>query len=314
MGSGHGHDHARGPGGASAGPASAAYRTRLRLVLAITVAVVLAEVVGAWLSGSLALWADAAHMGADAAGIALSLFAAYLAVRPATVRRTFGWQRAEVLAALLNACLLLVLAGVVAVQGIERLASPPDVDPGPMLWFGVLAVIANAVSLTLLRQGAAHSLNVRGAFLEVLSDTIGAAGVILAALVVITTGWTRADAVVSLAIAVMILPRAWSLLREAGEVLLEVAPHAVDLEQVREHICGEPGVLDVHDLHSWTITSGVPVMSAHVVVDDAAFSDGSLPRLLDRLQGCLEGHFDVAHSTLQLEAAGHGEHEPAAHD
>jgi cobalt-zinc-cadmium efflux system protein len=309
MGTGHSHGaHAGVPG-----PASTAYRGRLRLVLLITTAVVAAEILGAWLSGSLALWADAAHMAADAAGLAVALFATHLAHRPPTLRRTFGLQRAEILAALGNAGLLLVLAGAVAVQGVERLRQPTQVDAGIMLWFGVLALVANAASLLLLRTGQAHSLNVRGAFLEVLSDALASGGVILAAVVVATTGWTRADAVVSLAIAVMILPRAWSLTREAIDVLLEATPHGVDLAQVRDHLLGADGVRDVHDLHSWTITSGVPVMSAHIVVDEAAFSDGSLPRLLDRLQGCLEGHFDVAHSTLQLEAAGHGDHEPAAH-
>lgn len=309
---GHGHSHSHGPVPGT-GPASTAYRGRLRTVLLITLAVVVAEVVGAALSGSLALWADAAHMAADAAGLAVALLATHLAHRPPTMRRTFGYQRAEVLAALGNATLLLVLAGAVGVQGVERLIHPTTVRPGIMLWFGVLALAANSASLLLLRQGQAHSINVRGAFLEVLSDAVASAGVIAAAVVVALTGWSRADAVVSLAIAVMILPRAWSLLREAGEVLLESAPPGVDLEQVRDHLLGEEGVRDVHDLHSWTITSGVPVMSAHIVVDEAAFADGSLPQLLDRLQGCLEGHFDVAHSTLQLEAAGHGDHEPAAH-
>ncbi|MGN6634760.1 MAG: cation diffusion facilitator family transporter [Oryzihumus sp.] len=310
MGHGHSHTHGLVPG---TGPASTAYRGRLRTVLLITLGVVVAEVVGAALSGSLALWADAAHMAADAAGLAVALLATHLAHRPPTMRRTFGYQRAEVLAALGNATLLLVLAGAVGVQGVERLLHPATVRPGIMLWFGVLALAANSASLLLLRQGQAHSINVRGAFLEVLSDALASAGVIAAAVVVALTGWSRADAVVSLAIAVMILPRAWNLLREAGEVLLESVPPGVDLEQVRDHLLREEGVRDVHDLHSWTITSGVPVMSAHIVVDESAFGDGSLPQLLDRLQGCLEGHFDVAHSTLQLEAAGHGDHEPAAH-
>src|SRR6478736_774648 len=271
---GHGHSHSHGPVPGT-GPASAAYRGRLRTVLLITLGVVVAEVVGATLSGSLALWADAAHMAADAAGLAVALLATHLAHRPPTMRRTFGYQRAEVLAALGNAALLLVLAGAVGVQGVERLLHPTPVRPGVMLWFGVLALAANSISLLLLRQGQAHSINVRGAFLEVLSDALASAGVIAAAVVVALPG--------------------------------------VDLEQVRDHLLGEEGVRDVHDLHSWTITSGVPVMSAHIVVDEAAFADGSLPKLLDRLQGCLEGHFDVAHSTLQLEAAGHGDHEPAAH-
>ena len=310
MGSGHSHTHTPGP---PTGPASAAYRGRLRIVLAITLVIVAAEVAGAWASASLALWADAAHMTADAVGIGVALFAAHLAGRPPTHRRTFGWQRMEVLAALGNAGVLLALAGIVGTQALQRLREPVQVLPGVMLWFGALALVANTVSLLLLRAGRDHSLNVRGAFLEVLSDALGSAGVVVAALVVLATGWTRADAVVSLAIAVMILPRAWSLMRDSAEVLLEATPPSVDLAQVRDHLLGEDAVRDVHDLHSWTITSGVPAMSAHIVVAHEAFLDGSLPALLDRLQGCLVGHFDVAHSTLQLEAAGHGDHEPAAH-
>jgi cobalt-zinc-cadmium efflux system protein len=301
------HDHGHGT-------AAARHRGRLAVVLAITVAVLLAEVVGALWSGSLALLADAGHMAADAAGIAVALFAVWMAARPPTDRRTFGWQRAEILAALGNATVLLALSAYIIVESIRHLITPEEIRTDIMIGFGLLAVVGNAVSLWLLRAGQQESFNVRGAFLEVLSDLLGAAAVVVAALVVRFTGFLRADAIASLAIGAMILPRTWRLLRDATDVLLEATPRGVDLAEVRAHLLDEPGVRDVHDLHAWTITSGVPVMSAHVVVDDAVLADDGYGRLLDRLHECMAGHFDVEHSTLQLEPAGHRDHEGARHD
>jgi cobalt-zinc-cadmium efflux system protein len=303
----HGHDHGHGT-------AAARHRGRLAVVLAITVAVLLAEVVGALWSGSLALLADAGHMGADAAGIAVALFAVWMAARPPTERRTFGWQRAEILAALGNATLLLALSAYIIYEGVHRLISPEEIRTDIMIGFGLLAVVGNAVSLWLLRAGQRESLNVRGAFLEVLSDLLGAVAVVVAALLMWFTGFLRADAIASLVIGVMILPRTWRLLKDATDVLLEATPRSVDLAEVRAHLLGEPGVRDVHDLHAWTITSGVPVMSAHVVVDETVLADDGYGRLLDRLHECMAGHFDVEHSTLQLEPAGHRDHEGARHD
>jgi cobalt-zinc-cadmium efflux system protein len=289
-------------------------RGRLAAVLAITLAVLGAEVAGGLLTGSLALLADAGHLAADAAGIGLSLFAAYMASRPATTARTFGYARAEILAATVNALLLFGVGAFILAEAVLRLISPPAVEPRLMIVFGLIALAGNAVSLLLLRRGAPGSLNVRGAMLEVGSDALGALAVIVAAVVIATTGFTRADPIASLAVGALILPRTWPLLRDALNVLLEGSPRGVDTTEVRRHLSGVDGVLDVHDLHAWTITSGRPVLSAHVVVDAAAMAQGRSPVILDRLQECLRGHFDVEHSTLQLEPAGHADHESPACD
>jgi cobalt-zinc-cadmium efflux system protein len=289
------------------GPASNAHQGRLVWVFAITLGLVAVEVAGGLLSGSLALLADAGHLGADAVGVGLSLVAAWFAGRPATPRRTFGWHRAEILAAAGNALLLFAIAGYVLYEGIRRLTEPPEVSTGLMAATAAVALAGNCAGLLLLRAGQRTSLNVRAAFLEVGSDALGALAVLAAAVVIATTGRRGADAVAALAVGLLILPRTWRLLREAGDVLLEATPRDVDLAEVRKHILNTPGVLAVHDLHAWTITSGMPVLSAHVVVDDDAYTDCG--DVLDRLGGCLAGHFDVAHSTFQLEPAGHVEHE-----
>ena len=293
--------------------AAGRHRGRLVAVLLITLTVMAVEVVGGLVSGSLALLADAGHMLTDAAGVAVALFATTLAARPATDARTYGMQRAEILAAFANALLLAGVAVWVLVEAVERLREPREVSTGLMLAVAVIGGVANAVSLLLLREGRHESLNVRGAYLEVLGDLLGSVAVVVAAVVIATTGWTRADAVASGAIALLIAPRAWTLLRNVVDVLLEATPAGVDLEFVRDHIRGVPGVVDVHDLHAWTITSGVPVLSAHVVVDDACLQHGLSGQVLDRLAACLAGHFDVEHCTFQLEPVGHQAHETAQH-
>ena len=308
---GHGHDHAHVPAG---GTASAGYRRRLAWVLAITGTVLVVQAVGAVLSGSLALLADAAHMATDTLGIALALGAVTLAQRPASGRRTFGWQRIEVLAAVGNGLLLLGVGVYVVVEAVRRIGDPPEIRSGLMLTVALLGLVANLVSLALLRPGQGESLNMRGAYLEVLGDALGSVAVIVAAVVIATTGWTAADVVASFVVGVLVLPRAWSLLRDALDVLLEAAPRGVDLAEVRAHILGVDGVSDVHDLHAWTITSGLPVLSAHVVVDDAVLADGHGGRVLDALCSCLGGHFDVEHCTFQLESVSHRDHESPVHD
>ena len=287
------------------------YRRALITVMGLSALVAVAEIVGALITGSLVLLADAAHMAADAAGVGLSLLAVYFAARPPTARRTFGYARAEILAAMANALLLFGLAAFIIVDAIRRLMSPPSVESGLVIVFGVVALGANAVSLLLLRRGQAESLNLRGAFLEVASDALGALAVIVTGIVIATTGFTRADPIASLAVGVLILPRTWRLLRETVDVLLEASPQGMDLTQVRAHMTGLPGVRDVHELHAWTITSGLPVLSAHVVVDPGVLENGVM---LDRLQDCLRGHFDVEHSTFQLEPAGHADHERPMHE
>ncbi|GAA3180296.1 cation diffusion facilitator family transporter [Blastococcus jejuensis] len=304
---GHGHSH---------GPVTAAggRRGRLALVLGLTVAVLVAELVGSVLSGSLALLADAGHMATDAVGIALALGAVTLAQRPARGRRTFGWQRMEILAAVANGLLLLGVAGYVLVEAVRRIADPPDLESGLMLGVAVVGLVVNLVSLAVLHRGRQESLNIRGAYLEVLADALGSVAVIVAAVVILTTGWTWADALASVLIGFLVLPRAWHLLREALDVLLEAAPRGVDLDDVRAHILEVDGVLDVHDLHAWTITSGMPVLSAHVVVTDDALAGGHGGRVLDALCECLGEHFDVEHCTFQLEGVAHAGHEAPVHD
>jgi cobalt-zinc-cadmium efflux system protein len=300
-----GHDHA------GALTATGRHRGRLVAVMAISAGIAVAEIAGSVASGSLVLVADAAHMAADAAGVGLSVLAASVAARPASGRATFGYARAEILAATVNALLLLGMAGYIIAQAVQRLSAPPQVSPGLMIVLGLVALAGNGASLLLLRRGQAESLNVRGAFLEVASDTFGALAVIISGVVVATTGFLQADPIASLAVALLILPRTWRLLRDAVDVLLEASPRGIDLGQVRAHMTGLAGVTDVHDLHAWTITSGLPVLSAHVVVDPAVLAANRSAAMLDALQDCLRGHFDVVHSTFQLEPAGHAEHEPS---
>ena len=288
---------------------AAAQRGRLVAVFAITLAVLVVELVGAALSGSLALLADAGHVLTDAAGIGLALLAIRFAARPATPQRTFGYYRLEILAAVVNAVLLFGVAGFVLVEAWRRLAEPPEVASGLMLAVAAVGLVANAVSLWLLRDGQQRSLNLRGAYLEVWGDLLGSVAVLAAAAVIAVTGFQAADPIASALIAVLILPRTWRLLREAVDVLLEAAPKGVDLAEVRRHLLETPGVTDVHDLHAWTITSGLPVLSVHVVLE----RDADAGRVLDGLGACLAGHFDIEHSTFQLEHPEHRGHEGATH-
>jgi cobalt-zinc-cadmium efflux system protein len=290
-----------------------AHRNRLIVVLVITFAVLIAEVVGGLIAGSLALLADAGHVLTDATGLIMALIAASLATRAATVKRTFGLQRAEVLAALGNALLLVAVAVWVVIMAVERLREPVEIHSGLMLAVAVVGALANLAGLVVLRPAQSKSLNMRGAYLEVFGDFVGSLAVIVAAVLILITGWTPFDAIASLAIVILIIPRAWSLLREVVDVLLEATPRGVDLDEVRDHILRVRGVVDVHDLHAWTITSGVPVLSAHVIVDHACISEGRSGEVLDRLGECLGGHFDVSHCTFQLEPLGHQEHEAAHH-
>ncbi|MGP4031005.1 cation diffusion facilitator family transporter [Pseudarthrobacter sp. 1C304] len=308
---GHNHSHAHGLG--APGTATAKHRKRLVAVLAITLGVVLIQVVGALVSGSLALLADAGHMLSDAAGVSIALLAAWIASRPASDQRTYGYQRAEVLAAMANALVLIVISVVIFTEAIRRLGSTPEVQTDVMLYAAVLGAVANLVSLLILRGAQKESLNVRGAYLEVLGDLLGSFAVIAAALVIMVTGYQAADTIASIVIALMILPRAWHLLRDVVDVLLEATPKGVDVQLIREHILAVDGVVSVHDIHIWTITSGVPVFSAHVVVEDAALDARGADQILDKLVSCLGSHFDTEHCTFQLEPVSHAEHESHQH-
>lgn len=303
MGHQHQHHHA------------SANRTRLTIVLCIVASVLVVEVVGAVLTGSLALLADAGHMFSDTIGLAVALAATVIAARPATDRATFGFHRAEVFGALINGGILLAVAITVAYQAVSRLIEPGDVEIKslPMLVVAGLGLVANIVAAIILRPQAQSSINMRGAYLEVLGDLLGSIAAIIAALVILTTGFMPADAIASLAIALMIAPRAVLLLRDAGRVLSESVPVDTSVAEIRAHLLGTAGVVDVHDVHVWAITSGQPVFSAHVVVADEVFAQSDTGRLLDELSACLVDHFDVAHSTFQLEPREHAQHEEHFH-
>ncbi|MEJ8638661.1 cation diffusion facilitator family transporter [Streptomyces sp. NPDC006475] len=308
MGAGHDHGHAHG-GPPPTGTAASAYKGRLRIALTITLGVMVLEIVGGVLADSLALIADAAHMATDAVGLAMALLAIHFANRPAGGNRTFGFARAEILAALANCVLLLGVGGFLLYEAVERFITPAETKGGLAIAFALVGLVANAVSLSLLMRGQKESLNVRGAYLEVLADTLGSLTVLVAASIILITGWQAADPIASLVIGLMIVPRTLKLLRETLNVLLEAAPKGVDMAEVRTHLLGLQGVEDVHDLHAWTITSGMPVLSAHVVVDPDVLDAVGHEKLLHDLQGCVGGHFDVEHCTFQLEPVGHAEHE-----
>ena len=225
----------------------------------------------------------------------------WIAARPASDRRSYGWYRAEILAAVVNALVLFGVAAFVLWEAWRRLQEPPDVESRLMLVVALIGGVANPASLFLLRDAQARSLNMHGAYLEVLGDLLGSVAVVVAAIVIAVTGFAAADAIASVLIALIIIPRTWHLLRDAVDVLLEATPKGVDLDEVRRHILETPGVEAVHDLHAWTITSGMNVVSAHVVLGP----DGEPGRLLDHLSDCLSGDFDIDHSTFQLETPEH---------
>lgn len=296
------HDH---------GIRGASNRRLLGMSLGITATVMVVQILGAVLTGSLALLADAAHMLTDSSALVIALVASIVAARPANDRNTYGYQRAEVFGALINAVILLALCAWIVVEAVGRLvrAEQAEVHGALMLVVAVVGLVANGVALWLLSAAQRTSINVRGAYLEVLGDLVGSALVIVAAIVIWVWGWMPADALASLVIAVMIVPRAITLLREVLSVLGERAPRGTDVREIREHLLSADGVVAVHDVHVWQLTRGQPVFTAHIVVADAVFADGRSGALLARLQTCLAEHFDVEHSTFQLEPAGHREHQ-----
>jgi cobalt-zinc-cadmium efflux system protein len=303
-GTGAGHSHEPGPD---------ADRRYLRAALGLLTAFLIGEVTAALTSGSLALLSDAGHMLADVGAIAGSLWAIRLAARPPAGAWTFGWRRAEILSAAVNGVTLLVVAGILTVQAIIRLIHPAHVDATPVLLVALAGIAVNVVAVQLLARASRTSLNVEGAFRHILTDLYGFLGTAAAAVIILTTGYVRADSIAALVVVLLMVRASWSLLRASGRILLEAAPERMNLDDVRAHLLATEHVRDVHDLHAWTITSSLPALSAHVIVDDGCFNDGHAPRLLDQLQACLAGHFDVEHSTFQLEAATHAGHEPGAH-
>ncbi len=271
------------------------------------------EVTVAVLSGSLALLADAAHMLTDAAAIAAAIVAARLARRPARGAWTFGLKRAEILSATGNGITLLVLAAVLVYEAIHRLIDPPPVQGLPVLLVAVAGVAVNLTATWVLAKANRTSMNIQGAFQHIVTDLYAFLGTAAAGLVIYLAGYARADPLASLLVAGLMFHAAWGLLRDSGRVLLQGTPAGVDIDDVRGHLLEIPHVVDVHDLHAWTLTSQVPVLSAHVVVADDCFTVGEAGHVLDHLQACLGGHFDVEHSTFQLEPAGHDDHEYELH-
>ncbi|MEV6487547.1 cation diffusion facilitator family transporter [Actinoplanes sp. NPDC051633] len=302
---GAGHDHA-----GEARHAAAAHRGRLWLAASLLAGFMLIEAAAALFTGSLALLSDAGHMFTDVLGIAMALAAITAAARSSTdSQRTFGLYRLEVLAALANAVLLTGVAVYVLIEAARRFTDPPEVPAGSMLVVAVGGLIVNIVAFLLLRSGARESINIRGAYLEVIGDLLGSAGVIVAAVVIALTGWTYADPIVAVAVALMILPRTFALARSAVRILVQAAPRHVDVASVRDRLAAVPGVCDVHDLHVWTLTSGMDVASAHLSLEPAA----ELGTVLSTAREALHHDFSIDHATLQVEpvAVGGGRCGPA---
>lgn len=281
--------------------------------MAIIVGFMLVEIVVSVLSHSLALMSDAGHMLTDAGALGGSLWAIRLARRPANPVWSYGLKRAEILAAAANGVTLLVVGLLVLMEAARRLVHPPSVHGVPMLSVSLAGAVVNVAATLVLSRANRRSLNIRGALGHVVTDLYAFLGTAAAAVAIIVTGWNRADPLASLVVVGLVLRAAWGLLRESGHVLLEGTPQDVDLEEVRSHILEIPEVVDVHDLHAWTLTSELPALSAHVVVDDGCLARNGSGLVLDTLQACLAAHFDVEHSTFQLEPSSHSDHEPSMH-
>ena len=288
-------------------------RRLLIVALVFLIAFMAFEVGAAVFANSLALLADAGHMLVDVGAIACSLLAINLAARPETGSHTYGLKRAEILAAAANAIVLLVVAALVTFGAIGRLVHPATVDGAVLIVVAAVGVAVNLAATMTLSRANRESLNIEGAYKHILTDLYGFAGTLIAGIVIVTTGFDRADPIASLVVVLLMLRAAAQLLRPAVHILLEATPDDIDLEEVRRHLIELPEVQSVHDLHAWTLTSALPILTAHVVVSDECFRSGDAGRVLDHLQGCLSGHFDVAHSTLQFESAGHLEHELGGH-
>jgi cobalt-zinc-cadmium efflux system protein len=290
---GAGHDHGAALGGSAAGR----HRGRLVWALGLTLTYMAAEVAGGLITGSLALLADAAHMLTDAGGLALALLAIRFGERPATPQRTYGYLRAEVLSALANAVVLLGLTVYILYEAYRRFVDPPEIIGGPMLAVAAIGLIVNLISMRLLSGGSSESLNVKGAYFEVLSDMLGSLGVIVAALIVMFTGWRLADPIVGAGIGLFIVPRTWSLLSQVTHILLEGTPPQVDVALLERRLAEIPGVAAVHDLHVWTITSGLDAMSGHLVVSEMS----EAAQVLRQARQMLAEEFKVDHVTIQVE-------------
>ncbi len=289
-------------------------RRSLWIALGLIAGFMLFEVIVAVVVSSLALLADAGHMLTDVGAVGASIWATYLAARPADRRWTYGLKRAEILAAAINGMTLLLVATLVLYEATRRLVHPPAVEGLPLVLVAGVGVVVNVAATWVLARANRESLNIEGAFQHILTDLYAFIGTALAGLVIIITGYRRADPIASVIVVALMLRAAWRLLRASGHVLLEGTPDAVDLDEVREHLLELPEVVSVHDLHAWTLTSSLPALTAHVVVDDGCIERGDAARVLDHLQDCLAGHFDVEHSTIQVEPGTHADHEAEMHE
>lgn len=288
------HSHGTSPSSATA---AGRHKNMLIGALALTTAFMAVEIIGGFWTGSLALLADAAHMFTDAGGLALALIAIRFSERPATPQKTYGYIRMEVLSALTNAVVLLLLSAYIFYEAYQRFQNPPELLGGGMLAVAAVGLVVNLISMKLLSAGSSESLNVKGAYFEVLSDMLGSLGVIVAAVIVLLTGWTLVDPLIGAGIGLFILPRTWILLKQTVHILMEGTPPEVDVVLLEKTLLGIPGVTAVHDLHVWTITSGIDAMSCHLVVADMA---QARPILINAHQAMTSG-FGLTHTTIQIE-------------
>jgi len=279
---------------------AARHQKRLAMVFGLTSFYFAVEVVGGVLTKSLALLADAGHMLTDVAGVGLALLAIRFAARPASPERTYGFHRVEILAALTNSVVLVGISFYILYEAYQRWLQPPEVDGQAMLGVAVVGLIVNIAGMMILRSGSSESLNMKGAYFEVLSDMLTSIGVIIAAIVMLTTGWYYADPLISAGIGLFILPRTWTLMKEAVGVLLEGVPSDVNLTDLRETVSKVPGVISVHDLHVWSLTSGINAMSAHAVLEEGAtYTD-----VLAAIHVAVTNGFKISHVTIQIEPPG----------
>jgi cobalt-zinc-cadmium efflux system protein len=285
----------------------------LGIGLLLIVGFMVAEIAVGLATHSLTLLADAGHMLTDAGALALSIWAIRLALRPTSASWTFGFKRAEILSAAANGATLLVISIVIATEAVNRLIHPQPVIGTAMIIVAAVGVVVNIVATVAVSRANQASLNITGALGHLMTDLWAFAGTLVAGVLIVATGFRRADPIASLLVVALMLRTSWTLLKDSGRILLEAAPAGIDLEEVREHFMSVDHVRDIHDLHAWVVTSDLPALSAHVVIDDACFSDGHAPQILDQLQRCLTGHFDLDHSTFQLEPEEHAGHEGSTH-
>ncbi len=306
------HDHSHMADGPGTDGQPGDHRKQLWIALSVSATIAIAQAIGAFTTGSLALLTDTGHAIVDASGLVVALVAATLMLKPANSKRTWGFRRIEVIAALGQALVLLGVGAYAAIEGIQRLFAPPEIPSSKMLIFGIIGLAANVIGILVLAGSRAANLNMRAAFLEVLNDALGSLGVIVAAIVIKTTGFHAADAIAALLIAALIIPRAIKLIRESFRILMDFTPTGLDLDLVRQHILELDHVEGVHDVHATTIATGLPTLTAHVVISERCFTDGHAEQVIANVKNCVAHHFDmqIQHSTIQIETEHTASQEP----